>query len=87
MKLNKQEKQFLQAQKNKIAELVVKQSKIFTDTLEELNLNEESDESAFLSDFLFLEEVSLTEFQKSLDRIANKSLNTQKSTENPFKRQ
>lgn len=85
MKLSKQERQFLQAQKNKIAELVAKQSKIFTDTLEELNFSEESDESAFLSDFLFLEEVSLVEFQKSLDRVASKALNTQKSIDNPFK--
>lgn len=84
MKLSKQERQFLQAQKNKIAELVAKQSKIFTDTLEELNFNEESDESAFLSDFLFLEEVSLAEFQKSLDRVASKVLNTQKPIDNPF---
>lgn len=81
MKLNKHQKQFLQAQKNKIADLVSKQSAIFIDTLVELNIDEKSKECGFLSDFLFIEEISFAEFQKSLDKISN---NNQKGNDNPF---
>jgi len=87
MKLDKLQKQYLKNQKYVIAELLKAQIQVYAETLEKLKIDQNSVEKEILGDFLFLDDFSLSKFEKTLDKARKTSSTRTETTDNPFSEQ
>jgi len=68
MKFTSEQKKFLKSQREKIAELLEEQGIIYHDTIDFLNINDDTKNSYWIWDYLFDGMISIKKLEKALDK-------------------